>query len=63
MKYRLSIHAIRNAVMLITAVIVVSGFVTGTPRGSDPVVTAASVQETGPIVLAQYNPCPNRKCR
>jgi len=63
MEHWLSIHTIRNAVMLMTAVIVVSGFVTGTPRGSGPVATAASVQETGPIVLAQYNPCPNRKCR
>jgi hypothetical protein len=62
-KHWLSIHTIRNAVMLVAAVVVVSGSVTSTPGGTHPVGTAASAQETGPIVLAQYNPCPNRRCR
>lgn len=63
MEHWLSMHTIRNAVMLIAAVVVVSGSVTGTLGGTDPVGTAASAQETGPIVLAQYNPCPNGRCR
>jgi len=57
------LSTIRNAVMLVAAVVVVSGSMTGAPGGSDPVGTAASGQETGPIVLAQYNPCPNGRCR
>jgi hypothetical protein len=63
MEHWFSIHAIRNAVMLIAAIVVVSGSVTGTPGATDPVGTAANVHETGPVVLAQYNPCPNGRCR
>jgi len=63
MEHWFSIQGIRNAVMLVAAVVVVSGSMTGTPGATNPVGTAASARETGPVVLAQYNPCPNGRCR
>jgi hypothetical protein len=64
MKYRFSIHMIRNSTVVMAVALVVGVPVTETPIGANGFSIAASAQvETGPIVLAQYNPCPNRRCR
>jgi hypothetical protein len=64
MKPRFSLHNIRSAMtMLVAAVAVSGGLATGAPEGKDATGTAVSVQQTGSITLAQYNPCPNGKCR
>jgi pyruvate/2-oxoacid:ferredoxin oxidoreductase beta subunit len=63
MEHWFSINVIRNALMLVATVVVASGSVTDTPKATDPAGTAVSTRETGPTVLAQYNPCPNGRCR
>jgi len=49
--------------VLVAAVAVSGGLATGTPGAKDATGTAVSVHQTGSIILAQYNPCPNGKCR
>ena len=61
MKYRLPTDIIVALVMVIATIAV------GNPtigRSADPKVARVSSRgETAPIVLAQYNPCPNGHCR
>jgi hypothetical protein len=64
MKHRFSADIIAAPVMVIVAV-AVGNLCSTTGKSGDPDVTGVSSArgETAPIVLAQYNPCPNGKCR
>lgn len=64
LEHRFSLHTIRSAMMMLVAAIVVTGgLATGKPEANDPIGIAARVHQSGSTVLAQYNPCPNGKCR
>jgi hypothetical protein len=65
MEHRNSTHTVQAAVMIIVAIVVVSvSLIPNKPGRTDGVgITAGAHGETGPFVLAQYNPCPNGKCR
>jgi hypothetical protein len=64
MNPRFSLHTIRSAMMVLVVTVSVSGgLATGTPGAKDATGTAASAHQGGSTVLAQYNPCPNGKCR
>jgi hypothetical protein len=55
----------RNVVMIIAAIIVESTCMKSmTPAAIDgPKIAASARGDTGQLILAQYNPCPNRMCR
>jgi hypothetical protein len=65
MDHRSSTRTIHAAIMTIVAIVVVSAcLISGKLGGTNAVGIAVSARgETGPLVLAQYNPCPNRVCR
>ncbi len=62
---RSSTRTIHAAIMTFVAVVVVSAcLIPGKPGGTNAVGIEVSARgEPGPLVLAQYNPCPNRVCR
>ena len=64
MKHRFSDDIIAAPVMVIVAV-AIGNLCSTTGKSVDPDVAGVSSArgETAPIVLAQYNPCPNGKCR
>lgn len=52
-----------NALAAVALIAVIGlASIAGNPRGPVEVAVNAG-PETGPLVLAQFNPCPNRKCR
>jgi hypothetical protein len=64
MKHRFSTDIIAPAVMVIVAIAVGSlCLTTGRSGDADAAGIASAPGETAPIVLAQYNPCPNGRCR
>jgi hypothetical protein len=64
MKHRFSTDIVAAAVMVIVAIAVGSlCSTTGKPGDAVAAGIASARGETAPIVLAQYNPCPNGKCR
>jgi hypothetical protein len=62
MKHRFWTVIIAAPVMVIVA-IAVGNLTTGKSGDADAAGNASARMETAPIVLAQYNPCPNGKCR
>ena len=64
MKLQFSTDIIAAPVMVIVAIAVGSlCLTTGKSGDADGAGIASARGETAPIVLAQYNPCPNGKCR
>lgn len=62
MKHRFSSDIIAASVAVIVAIAVANLCPTvGTDHGVTGISSARG--QTAPIVLAQYNPCPNGKCR
>jgi len=64
MKHRFSTDIIAAPVMVVVA-IAVGNLCLTTGKSADAEVAGimSARGETAPIVLAQYNPCPNGKCR
>ncbi len=64
MKHRLSTDIIAAPVMVVMAIAVGNLCLTTSKSADAGVAGIVSARgETAPIVLAQYNPCPNGKCR
>jgi len=64
MKQRFSTDIIRAAIIIIVAIAIgCTCWIPGKLGNSDAVTVASARGETGMLVLAQYNPCPNGKCR
>lgn len=62
MRYRFSSGIIAASSMVVVA-IAVGNLCSTTGIGRDVPGVSSARAETAPIVLAQYNPCPNGKCR
>jgi hypothetical protein len=64
MKHQFSTDIIRAAVMIIVAIAIGSEcLIPGKFGDSNAVGITGTRGATRPLVLAQYNPCPNGKCR
>ena len=65
MKSWISTRVVGGAIVIVAALVLNTCWIAGMPEGG-PVATgiaAGSGNDAGPFILAQYNPCPNRKCR
>jgi hypothetical protein len=65
MKSLISTRAIGGAIVLVVALVLNTCWIAGMSEGA-PIATGiapGSSTDAGPIILAQYNPCPNRRCR
>jgi 2-methylaconitate cis-trans-isomerase PrpF len=64
MKHQFSTDIIHAAVIITVAVAIGSAcLIPGKFGDSNAVGIAGTRGATGPLVLAQYNPCPNGRCR
>jgi hypothetical protein len=64
MKHQISTDIIAAAIMVMVAIAVGSQCLTTVKSGgADSAGIASAHRETAPIELAQYNPCPNGRCR
>jgi hypothetical protein len=64
MKHRFSTAIIAAPVVVIVAIAIGSlGARTGKPSDPDASEVSSARAETAPMILAQYNSCPNRNCR
>jgi hypothetical protein len=63
-KHQISTDIIAAAMVAIVAIAVGSQCLTaGKSGGADTAGIAGAEPEAAPIMLAQYNPCPNGRCR
>jgi hypothetical protein len=64
MKQMFSCGTIPAAIMIVVIVVASACLIPRGPEGTKAIViTTSAASETGPLVLAQFNPCPNGRCR
>jgi len=62
-KHQISIDIIATAIMVMVIAVGNQCLTTGKSSNADSTGIVSAYRETAPITLAQYNPCPNGRCR
>jgi hypothetical protein len=62
-KHQISIDIIAAAMMVMVIAVGNQCLTTGKSSSGDSAGIVSAHRETAPIVIAQYNPCPNGRCR